>query len=273
MKLYDRIFPPKKIILPNGKMVFKPRTRVPLVLTLFAVAIYLSVEMTRIDLEVLSRNWLKFFDILAAMSKPNWATANRVWNPLFETIKMSLLGSIIGCTAALPFAVAASTNIVKAKWATITIRVLGSVLRTLPTLVIALLATFIFESRPFAGMVAIAIFTFSIVMKMLYEQIETVDMGAFEAVEALGGTKLRSFMSSVLPQVLPFYLSSCIYCFEINVRHASILGYVGAGGIGMLTKQIIGWQDYDQLGTLLIMLYGTVFILENVSKALRRRLA
>ena len=77
-----------------------------------------------------------------------------------------------------------------------------------------------------AGTTAIAIFTFAYIGKILYEEIETVDMGSFEAMEAMGATKTRAFVSSIIPQVLPSYLSNCLFCFEGNVRYASILGYV-----------------------------------------------
>ena len=273
MKLYDRIFPPKRITLSNGKTVLQPRSRLPMILLLFVSAMALSIRITGANLSILAERGHEFFSILGQMIPPNTNYISKIWEPLLDTIKMSLLGSLIGSTMALPFAVAASTNIIKSKAIVTTLRLISSIVRTLPTLVIALLATYMFGLGAFAGTVAISIFTFGIVMKMLYEQIETVDMGAFEAVEALGGTKVRSFMSAVMPQILSYYLSTCIYCFEINVRYASILGYVGAGGIGLILKEKIGWREYSEVGMILLMLYVTVFILENIGKALRRKLA
>ena len=96
----------------------------------------------------------------------------------------------------------------------------------LATLVSALIATYIFGLGTLAGTTAIAIFTFAYIGKILYEEIETVDMGPFEAMEAMGAAKVRSFISAIVPQVLPSYLSNCLFCFEGNVRYASILGYV-----------------------------------------------
>ena len=121
---------------------------------------------------------------------------------------------------------------------------------------------------------AISIFTFGIVSKMMYESIETVDMGAFEAMEALGSTKFRAFWSAVFPQILPTYLSHCLYSFEINIRAASILGYVGAGGLGILINDRVGFRDYEGLG------HGVdhpirivVLIIDNTSQYLRRKLS
>ena len=109
--------------------------------------------------------------------------------------------------------------------------------------------------------------------KVLYEEIETVDMGAFEAMQALGATRVRSFAAAIVPQVLPGYLSNCLFCFEGNVRYASILGYVGAGGLGLVLNEKIGWRMFPQVGMVLVTLFVTVFVIETVSRAARRHLA
>jgi phosphonate transport system permease protein len=142
----------------------------------------------------------------------------------------------------------------------------------LPTLIIALIATYIFGIGTFAGTLAIGIFTFAIVAKMLFEQIETVDMGPFEAMESLGATKVQAFIASIIPQLLPTYLSICLYSFEINVRYAAILGYVGAGGIGLLLDEKLGWREYSKAGMVLFMLFITVVLIESLSRYFRKRL-
>lgn len=76
-----------------------------------------------------------------------------------------------------------------------------------------------------------------------------------------------------MPQILPTYLSHCLYSFEMNIRAASILGYVGAGGLGILIQDRVGFRDYNSLGTLLIMLFVVVLAIDNISQALRRRLS
>ena len=97
-------------------------------------------------------------------------------------------------------------------------------------------------------------------------------MGPFEAMEALGANRVRAFMAAVLPQVLPSYLSVSLFCLEGNVRYASILGYVGAGGLGLIMNEKIGWREYDSLGMILIVLFVTVMVIEGFSHALRKRL-
>ena len=152
-------------------------------------------------------------------------------------------------------------------------RFILALVRTLPTLVIALVCALIFSLGTFSGTVAIAIFTFGIVAKMLYESIETIDMGPFEAMEALGANKFQAFWSACVPQILPVYLSHSLYCFEMNVRASAILGYVGAGGLGITINERIGWRDYESLGMVLVTLFVVVTFIEFFSAFLRKKLS
>lgn len=273
MTLYDKIFKPRKLRLADGKVVEEKASRTPLVLLLLVVAAVISVRVTGFDPGTLLRRGHQFFVILGQMFPPNGCYISSIWQPLFDTIKMSLLGSFIGSVLAIPFAIIASTNIIHSRICIGVVRFILSLVRTLPTLVTALIATYMFGLGTTAGTFAIAVFTFAYVGKQLYEQIETVDMGAYEAMEALGSTKLRAFLAAILPQVLPVYLSICLFCFEGNVRYASILGYVGAGGLGLILNEKIGWRDYASVGMILIVLFVTVLLIESISQYIRRRLS
>ena len=273
MSVYDKIFPPKLLTLPNGKQISKPRSRAPLAAVILVAMTALSVEVTGFDMGVLVSRIREFFVILGEMIPPEWDYMSQIWQPLFDTIKMSVIGSVLGSTLALPFAVLASTNINKSRGVVAVLRVVLNIVRTLPTLVIASIFALIFGLGTFAGTVAITVFTFGIVAKMLYESIETIDMGPFEAMESLGANKFRAFWSACFPQILPTYLSQCLYSFEINVRAAAILGYVGAGGLGILINERIGWRDYESLGTVLLTLFVVVLIIENLSQYLRSKLS
>ena len=112
MKLYDRIFPPKVIELPNGKQILKYRSRAPLAVLVVLFLTALSVKVTGFDMGVLVSRINEFFVILGEMFPPNWGYLSQVWQPLFDTIKMSLLGSVIGSLLVVPFAMLASTNVI-----------------------------------------------------------------------------------------------------------------------------------------------------------------
>ena len=309
--LFDRIFKPRTIVLSNGHTVAQPRSRMPLIVLIVAGLIWLSIQLTGFDLGIITRRGHQLTVILSQVFSPDmfliqektftefgldpekvnllsvfqggwwqalWYTmahsfAPKVFGPLWDTLRMSVLGSFIGATLALPIAVAASTNINRNKTSVSILRLLLSIIRTIPTLVIAKIFALIFGLGTFAGTAAIFVFTLGVISKMMYESIETIDMGAFEAMESFGATKFQGFWSASMKQILPTYLSYCLYALEMNVRAASILGYVGAGGLGLLIDERIGWRDYNGLGTVLLMLFILVVSIESLSQYLRRKLS
>ena len=270
---FDRIFRPQIITLPNGHSTMRRRSRAPLILLLLLAAILLSLRMTGFDIKIIINRFDKLLDLFVKLFHPKWEFFNKVIGPLVDTIKMSILGTVIGCLLALPIAVIASTNICKSPVIVSVLRFILALIRTLPTLVIALVCALVFGLGTFAGTLAISIFTFGIVAKMLYESIETIDMGPFEAMEALGANKFQAFWSACVPQILPVYLSHSLYCFEMNVRASAILGYVGAGGLGITINERIGWRDYNGLGMVLLSLFVVVVAIEFFSEYLRRKLS
>ncbi|MBR2824323.1 MAG: phosphonate ABC transporter, permease protein PhnE [Clostridia bacterium] len=278
--LLDRLIPPREITLPNGHTVKKPVSRAPFIAVLTIAAIWISAVVTGFDFRIIIERGHQLGYILGRIFHPNWsyfggdaAGTKKLMDALFDTIKMSIMGSVIGATMALPISVMASNNINRSTGVVWFLRILLMVIRTLPTLIIAKFAALIFGLGTFAGTVAIVVFTFGIVAKMMYESIETIDMGAFEATESFGANKFQSFWSACMPQILPTYLSYCLYSLEMNIRAAAILGYVGAGGLGILINEFIGWRDYESLGAVLLALFVVVLIIENTSQYLRKKLS
>lgn len=270
---FDKIFKPQVITLANGHTTIRRRSRAPLILLLLAVAIVLSLRMTGFSLAVIVTKFDKLLDLFVKLFHPKWSFFEKVTRPLVDTIKMSILGTVIGCLLALPVSVLASTNIDKSRVIVSVLRFILALIRTLPTLVIALVCALVFGLGTFAGTLAISVFTFGIVAKMLYESIETIDMGPFEAMEAMGANKFQAFWSACVPQILPVYLSHSLYYFEMNVRASAILGYVGAGGLGITINERIGWRDYEGLGMVLLTLFVVVVAIEFLSEYLRGKLS
>ncbi len=271
--LYDKIFRPQTIVLENGHSVVRRRSRTPLIVILLALAIVWSLHMTEFDIGLVVRKFSKMLDLLEKIFQPDWSFFPKVVSPLLDTIKMSVLGTVIGCALALPVAILSSSNINHSVVIVSIFRFILGLIRTLPTLIIALVCALIFSLGTFSGTVAIAIFTFGIVAKMLFESIETIDMGPFEAMEALGANKFQAFWSACVPQILPVYLSHSLYCFEMNVRASAILGYVGAGGLGITINERIGWRDYNSLGMVLLTLFVVVVAIDFFSEYLRKKLS
>lgn len=270
---FDKIFKPEVITLENGHSVRRQRSRMPFIVAALILVIFWALKMTEFDIVVIIDRFSKMLDLLKKIFQPDWKFFPKVIGPLMDTIKMSILGTVIGCAIALPVSILASSNINHNVFIVGFFRFVLALIRTLPTLVIALVCALIFSLGTFSGTVAIAIFTFGVVSKMLYESIETIDMGPFEAMESLGANKFQAFWSACVPQILPVYLSHCLYCFEMNIRASAILGYVGAGGLGITINERIGWRDYEGLGMVLLSLFVVVTAIEFFGAYLRKKLS
>jgi len=266
------IFKGSTVTLANGKTVEMKRSQAPLVALVLAILTFLAAKMTGFNIAQIIDNLDRLGVILGQLFRPNFEYASKLWVPLLDTIKMSLIGSALGAIVALPAAYLASANMISQKWIVALAKFFLSILRTLPTLIVALIATFVLGLGTMAGTVAIFVFTVAYVGKLLYEQIENADMKAYDAMLSVGMTPIQSFRFAILPQVLPSYLSTALFSFEGNVRYASILGYVGAGGIGLLLNENIGWRDYSNVGMILLLLMVTVVIIESISETLRKKL-
>ncbi len=270
---------PRSFTLPNGKIVTKPKNNAWIYTTIFIVLFalfWLFIDFRARDIQL-----NQFDDILKQMFSPysaggiqeTWKDyfgyTSKLVEPLIDTMKMSFAGTIIGTVAAFPFSVLASVNIVKNPWIYQPFKFFSNLIRTIPLMVVALIAVLFVGTGILSGIMAITFFSFSIMIKMLYEVIETVDMGPNEALEACGANKVTSFRFAVFPQVVTTYIGYIVYIFEINIRASAILGYVGAGGIGSILKDNVLYR-YDRVGLIiivLVVLFSIIQIFTNLIKS------
>lgn len=274
-KLADNIksiFFPKPITLSNGKEVKRPFRSGMLASIIILILVAISMDATNFNISLLINRGDKFLVILKKMVPPNWSYLPKVWVPMFQTIGMSIFGTFLAGIFGLPFAYYSAVNMNDNKFMRTLFRFVMSIFRTIPVLMLALILTYVFGIGTFTGMMALFLFTTSILTKMTYEQIELVDMGPFEAALSAGTSRLKSFVVAVVPQISGFYISTLLYNLEMNIRSAAILGYVGAGGIGILMNDRISLRMYADLSVVLILLLITVLIIETLSRVIRKRL-
>lgn len=271
--LFDRIFKPEHITLDNGHTIERPRSRGPLIAIVLITVILISARMTGFSFHTLFTRFHELGTILGKIFRPNFGYAHKVWAPLIETIQMSIVGTVIGCLIGLPLAILASSNINRNKPTMLLIRLILALMRSVPTLIYATMFALIYSLGAFAGTVAIIVFTVGIVAKMLYESIETIDMGPYEAMTSFGATTLQAFWSACMPQILPTYIDDCLYCLELNVRASSILGYVGAGGLGILINNRTQLRAYNDLGMVLLLLFLVVWGIDLLNDYVRSKVS
>lgn len=274
LNLFKSIFLPDTFQLANGKIVKEKFNWTPYITIIVMILVVICAQITKLDINVWLRNGKNFVQMINDMFPPNFGFFSTMLKPMIATIMMSLLGTLIAAVLALPLSFYCSANpeFKLNKYFLTANRTALGLLRTLPVLVYAKLIALIFGSGAFSGMLAIAIFTLPICVKMMYEQIETVEMGPYEAISSTGASRIKSLWCSIFPQVKGYYYSTVLYNFEMNVRSAAILGYVGAGGIGVLINTQLTWRLYANTGMMLLVLVITVIVIESLSRYLRGKL-
>lgn len=191
---------------------------------------------------------------------------------LGETLAMAFFGTFLSTVAAFPLGFLGARNMVPNIVVHFGFRRVLDVMRGIDILIWALIFVSAVGMGPFAGVLAIAFSDVAFLTKIYAEAIENVDRKPIEGTQAAGANRLQSIRLAVVPQVLPVILSSALYYFESNVRAATILGIVGAGGIGLQLSQQIFVNNWDQALFIIIMMLVTVSIIDFISRGIRRKI-
>ncbi|MFD2649630.1 phosphonate ABC transporter, permease protein PhnE [Devosia albogilva] len=203
----------------------------------------------------------------------NWYWGLRFWlRLLLETILMGFVGTVLGGVLALAFCFPASRNLVQSSAIYFAARRTLEFCRTVPELVFALIFVFAFGLGPFAGVLAIAVHTAGSLGKLFAEVNENVDPRPIEGVRAAGGNWPMIMRLGVVPQALPNYASYLLLRLEINVRGASALGIVGAGGIGQELYVAIRQFEYTDISAIMLLLILTTSVIDIICETIRHRL-
>lgn len=251
---------------------------------LFLAALAGSVEISNFSLPGLAvglpKAWTYIAGTLPSLSLDNfradvadWYWGINYWlRLLVETILMGFLGTALGGIVALFFCFPASRNLVENAAIYFISRRLLEFFRTVPELVFALIFVFAFGLGPFAGVLAIAVHTAGSLGKLFAEVNENVDPRPIEGVRAAGGSWAMIMRLAVVPQALPNYASYALLRFEINVRGASALGVVGAGGIGEDLYVAIRQFEYTDISAIMLLLIATTAVIDISCETIRHRL-
>jgi phosphonate transport system permease protein len=190
---------------------------------------------------------------------------------LWQTIEMAILATALGFGAAFVLSFPATHTFVGSRAVVVVTRRLLELLRTVPQVVLAFILVWPFGIGPLAGIVAIAAHTTGALGKLFVELNENADLRPVEGVRSVGASWLAQIRYGVVPQVMPGFLSYALLRFEINVRSSTIIGFVGAGGIGQELKRVIGFNIYEEVSAICILILLIVVIVDLASERIRHR--
>lgn len=265
---------------PAGESTARPpRPRPSLALPIglvAAIAITWAAASTQfgigLDIGAILEDITRGSGILGELLDPNWAFMGKTVDPMLETFRMAIIASVIGCGIALPVAFLASRVTAPNLATYLADRGILSVVRAIPDFLYAIIFVAAVGIGPLPGIAALVLFNIGVVAKLQSETVDGIDVGPIEAARAGGAARMQTVRWAVLPQVLPNYVAYSLYTFELNIRASTVLGIVGAGGIGRILLREYKFFNWSNVSVIVVELFLFVFLIELVSITLRRRL-
>ncbi|MGP9812078.1 phosphonate ABC transporter, permease protein PhnE [Rhodopseudomonas sp. NSM] len=210
-------------------------------------------------------------DLFGRMVPPRWSYASNLWRPLWDTINMATLGTAIAIVIATPLAFLAARNTTPSL---IVLRPLALFVivasRSVNALVWGLLLVAVLGPGVLAGIIAIALRSIGFIGKLLYEAIEEIDETQVEAIRATGASPPQLITYAIVPQLLPAFATIAVFRWDINIRESTVLGLVGAGGLGLALEASLNTLAWPQVSVILLMILATVVFSEWLTAKVRK---
>jgi phosphonate transport system permease protein len=239
-----------------------------------AIALYLFMAIGSVDV-----NWVRVWEglergqrFIAGFLVPDFTSRWRdISIGLVESLTMTLTSTVVGILISVPIGIGAARNMAPA-WVYMVCRTIIAVSRSLQEIIIAIFFVAMFGFGPFAGFLTLAFATIGFLSKLLAEDIEDIDSSQVESIRATGASWAQVLIYGVMPQVMPRLVGLSLYRLDINFRESSVIGIVGAGGIGATLNTAIDRYEYDSAGAILLIIIAIVLMVEYSSGLIRRRL-
>lgn len=257
--------PPRPRGAWRGPAVFAAIALVTIVMCLPGIGI-------GVDFGAIARNWQNGADKIVKLLLPDWSFFPRTIAPLVETLQMAVIATALGAAVSLPLSFWAARNTNPNAVSRGIVRTVLNVIRSVPDLLYAAVLVAMVGVGALPGILALVLFNVGILVKLVSEAIDTNSTGPLEAGLAVGARQAQINRTLALPDAWPAFANQALYVFELNVRASTVLGLVGAGGMGLLIDAVRTFYRYDQLSLIILEILIIVIVIDTVSAAIRRRL-
>jgi phosphonate transport system permease protein len=259
------MLPPK----PRGR--WKPWLALAVVLLITAVTLSPQWGIA-FSVDAIVRNWQNGADKVLALLNPDWTFFPRTIPPLVETLQMAVIATFVGAVISLPLSLWAARLTNPNRYTRGLVKTVLNAVRSIPDLLYASVLVAMVGVGALPGIIALVLFNVGIIVKMVSESIEANDAGPLEAGRAAGGTQLQINRALALTDAWPAFVNQTLYVLELNVRASTVLGLVGAGGLGLLIDAVRTFYRYDQLSLIILEILVVVVLIDSVSAVIRKRL-
>ena len=211
-------------------------------------------------------------DFLKRSVPPDWSILPRLWAPAIETVQIAIWGSLLSVVLALPLSFIAASNLHSWHWLRRVTRQFLNVVRSINELILALVFVSAVGLGPFPGVLALALHGMGMLGKFFAESIEEIDQGPLEALRSAGASQLQVIAFGVVPQAITAWIAVVLYRFEVNLRSATVLGMVGAGGLGFELVASLKLFQYQETAACIVVITAMVVVADLLSNWLRSRI-
>ncbi|MEO5695054.1 MAG: phosphonate ABC transporter, permease protein PhnE [Usitatibacter sp.] len=263
--------PPPVPAIPShglGKLSVKQM----IVAGIVAMIYWKSLQDTNVSLKELVSGIPPILDLVRQMFPPDWAYGMTLGKAVVETLQIGIISTIVAAMLSLPLAYLAAKNVSPHPLVYYPVRLVLTIFRGVSELIWALLIVVAVGLGPFAGVIALIIFCVGVIGKLMAEAIEAVDPGPLEAMAAAGASRWKVFLYGAWPQVMPMYLSYCLYYWDHNTRSAVVLGFVGAGGVGYTLFFNISTYYFEKATMAMIVLIVMIIVIDRICLWMRSRI-
>ena len=246
--------------------------------TLVSIILFCSILVFIVkDLEI---NFLKlvsdsskyFGDILSRMLPPDFSNLNQLIYAMFETIEIAFLGTFIAIVLSIPFGLFSARNLAPNYFVYIVCKTVVIFFRAIPEFIIAMILVIAIGFGAMPGVLALGLHTMGFLAKFYAEDIEHINKGPIDALKSSGATKSQIISFGIIPQILPAFVANNLYILDRNVRMATMLGIVGAGGIGYELQSSFRMFEYEKVSAIIILIFFTIFLIDNFSSYIRSKI-
>jgi len=240
---------------------------------LFISVLILIVKDLEVNFVKLVSDSSKYFgDILSRMLPPDFSNLNELIYAMFETIEIAFLGTFIAIVLSIPLGLFSAKNLAPNYFIYLICKTIVIFFRAIPEFIIAMILVIAIGFGAMPGVLALGFHTMGFLAKFYAEDIEHINKGPIDALKSSGATKSQIISFGVIPQILPAFVANNLYILDRNVRMATMLGIVGAGGIGYELQSSFRMFEYQRVSAIIILIFITIFIIDHISSMIRSRI-
>jgi len=242
------------------------------ILSLIAALIFVTIDLEINFIKLFSDSSKYFGDILNRMLPPDFSNFSNLIYAMFETIEIAFLGTFIAIMLSIPVGLFSARNLAPNYTVFLIARIITIFFRAIPEFIIAMILVIAVGFGAIPGVLALGLHTMGFLAKFYAEDIEHVNKGPIEALKSSGASKRQIIAFAVIPQIIPSFVANNLYILDRNIRMATMLGIVGAGGIGYELQSSFRMFEYPRVSAIIIIIFIAIFLIDHLSSFIRSKI-